>query len=71
MRGMDVNELETNLKQYHKSWKEAGHLGESGDISVRFPMYVAPSDEEAVEEPKNQSQNSALSYGPHVCSSFK
>jgi alkanesulfonate monooxygenase SsuD/methylene tetrahydromethanopterin reductase-like flavin-dependent oxidoreductase (luciferase family) len=52
MRGMDVNELETNLKQYHKSWKEAGHLGESGDISVRFPMYVAPSDEEAVEEPK-------------------
>jgi alkanesulfonate monooxygenase SsuD/methylene tetrahydromethanopterin reductase-like flavin-dependent oxidoreductase (luciferase family) len=52
MRGMDVNELETSLKGYHQAWQEAGHPGESGDISVRFPMYLAPSDEEAVEEPK-------------------
>ena len=52
MRGMDVNELETNLKDYHKAWKEAGHPGEAGDVSVRFPMYIAPTDEDAVEEPK-------------------
>ena len=51
MRGMDVEDLETNLKDYHAAWKKAGHAGESGDISVRFPMYVAPSDSEAVEEP--------------------
>jgi alkanesulfonate monooxygenase SsuD/methylene tetrahydromethanopterin reductase-like flavin-dependent oxidoreductase (luciferase family) len=52
MRGMDVNDLETNLKDYHKAWREAGHPGESGDISVRLPVYVAPTDEEAVEDPK-------------------
>jgi alkanesulfonate monooxygenase SsuD/methylene tetrahydromethanopterin reductase-like flavin-dependent oxidoreductase (luciferase family) len=52
MRGMDVNDLEVNLKDYHKAWREAGHPGESGDISVRLPVYVAPTDEEAVEDPK-------------------
>jgi alkanesulfonate monooxygenase SsuD/methylene tetrahydromethanopterin reductase-like flavin-dependent oxidoreductase (luciferase family) len=52
MRGMDVEDLETNLKDYHQAWQQAGHPGESGDISVRFPMYIAPSDEEAIEEPK-------------------
>src|SRR5215510_12611626 len=50
--GMDVNDLEVNLKDYHKAWRESGHPGESGDISVRLPMYVAPTDDEAVEDPK-------------------
>jgi len=52
MRGMDVNDLEVNLKDYHRAWQESGHPGASGDISVRLPMYVAPTDEEAVEDPK-------------------
>jgi len=52
MRGMDVEELETCLQDYHSAWQQAGHAGEAGDISVRFPMYIAPSDDEAVEEPK-------------------
>src|ERR671935_696027 len=52
MRGMDVEELETNLKDYHAAWRQAGHAGESGDISVRVPMYIAPTDDEAAEEPK-------------------
>ena len=51
MRGMDVHDLETNLKEYHKAWKEAGHPGE-GDISVRIPMYIGLSEEAAVQEPK-------------------
>lgn len=53
MRGMDVNELQIFLNDYHTAWREAGHPGESGDISVRFPMYIAPSDDEALEEPKH------------------
>jgi alkanesulfonate monooxygenase SsuD/methylene tetrahydromethanopterin reductase-like flavin-dependent oxidoreductase (luciferase family) len=52
MRGMDVEDLKTNLRDYHKAWREAGHPGEAGDISVRFPMYIAPTDDEAVEDPK-------------------
>src|SRR5688500_4653758 len=52
MRGMDVNDLETNLRDYHKAWRESGHPGEAGDISVRLPMYIAPTDDEAMEDPK-------------------
>ena len=52
MRGMDVAELEDNLKDYHSAWKQAGHPGEGGDISVRVPMYIADSEEAAVQEPK-------------------
>ena len=52
MRGLDVNELETCLHDYHSAWREAEHPGEAGDISVRFPMYIAPSEEEAIEEPE-------------------
>ena len=57
MRGMDVNELETNMVNYHAAWKKAGHEGESGDISVRFPMYIAPTEEDALEEPRETIEN--------------
>ena len=52
MRGMDVNDLETRLKDYRKSWAEAGHPGQAGDISVRFPMYIGTTTEGAIEEPR-------------------
>jgi len=52
MRGMDVNDLETNLKDYHKAWKDTGHPGDGGDISVRFPMYIALTEESATQDPK-------------------
>ena len=52
MRGMDVNDLETNLDDYHKAWKDAGHPGEGGDISVRFPMYIGLTEESAIQDPK-------------------
>lgn len=53
MRGMDVNDLERNLKEYHRAWREAGHPGEGGDISVRIPMYLSTTEEGAVEEPRD------------------
>src|ERR671936_2493090 len=52
LRVMDVDDLKTNLRDYKEEWMKAGHPGDAGDINVRFPMYIAPSDEEAVEEPK-------------------
>jgi alkanesulfonate monooxygenase SsuD/methylene tetrahydromethanopterin reductase-like flavin-dependent oxidoreductase (luciferase family) len=52
LRAMDVQDLKRNLKEYHAEWKAAGHPGEQGDINVRFPVYIAPSDDEAIEEPK-------------------
>jgi alkanesulfonate monooxygenase SsuD/methylene tetrahydromethanopterin reductase-like flavin-dependent oxidoreductase (luciferase family) len=52
MRGMDLHDLETNLKDYRKAWREAGHPGGAGDISVRFPMYIGTTAEGAIEEPR-------------------
>ena len=52
LRVMDVDDLKTNLRDYKEEWMKAGHPGDAGDINVRFPMYIAPSEEEAVEEPK-------------------
>ncbi|MCH7766782.1 MAG: LLM class flavin-dependent oxidoreductase [Acidobacteria bacterium] len=52
MRGMDVDELETNLKDYRKAWQEAGHPGDAGDISVRIPMYIGLTEEEAIGDPR-------------------
>jgi alkanesulfonate monooxygenase SsuD/methylene tetrahydromethanopterin reductase-like flavin-dependent oxidoreductase (luciferase family) len=52
LRTMDVEDLKTNLKEYKQEWKAAGHPGEGGDINVRFPVYIAPSEAEAIEEPK-------------------
>ncbi len=53
LRTMDVEELKTNLREYKEEWQAAGHPGDGGDINVRFPMYIAPSDAEAIEEPKD------------------
>ncbi|MSQ06695.1 MAG: LLM class flavin-dependent oxidoreductase [Dehalococcoidia bacterium] len=50
MRGMDVNDLERNMKEYHRAWRAAGHPGNGGDISVRIPMYLSTTEEGAVEE---------------------
>lgn len=52
VRGMDINDLETNLKDYHKAWREAGHPGDSGDISVRVPVYIGTTKEEAINDPR-------------------
>jgi len=52
LRAMDVEDLKANLHAYREEWSRAGYDGQAGDINVRFPMYIAPSDEEALEEPK-------------------
>jgi len=57
LRVMDVEDLKTNLRDYKEEWKKAGHPGDAGDINVRLPMYIAPTDEEAVEEPKESTES--------------
>ena len=56
VRGMDVNDLENNLKEYHKAWREAGHPGDGGDISVRVPVYIGATKEEAITEPQETTE---------------
>ena len=52
LRGMDIPELQVHLKEYRRSWKEAGHEGE-GDVSLRIPVYAADSGKAALAEPRD------------------
>jgi alkanesulfonate monooxygenase SsuD/methylene tetrahydromethanopterin reductase-like flavin-dependent oxidoreductase (luciferase family) len=50
LRGMDIPELSRCLRTYRQAWREAGHPGE-GDACLRIPMYAAPTEKAAREEP--------------------
>jgi alkanesulfonate monooxygenase SsuD/methylene tetrahydromethanopterin reductase-like flavin-dependent oxidoreductase (luciferase family) len=50
LRGMDIPELAGCLKTYREAWREAGHPGE-GDACLRIPLYAAPTEQAAREEP--------------------
>jgi alkanesulfonate monooxygenase SsuD/methylene tetrahydromethanopterin reductase-like flavin-dependent oxidoreductase (luciferase family) len=50
LRGMDVPELSACLRTYRQAWRDAGHAGE-GDACLRIPVYAAPTEKAAREEP--------------------
>src|SRR5262249_10807216 len=51
LRGMDVPELAGCLRAYREAWREAGYPGE-GDACLRIPVYAAPTEKAAREEPQ-------------------
>jgi alkanesulfonate monooxygenase SsuD/methylene tetrahydromethanopterin reductase-like flavin-dependent oxidoreductase (luciferase family) len=51
LRGMDVTDLATNVRAYRRAWREAGHPGD-GDVCLRIPVYAGPTEEAALEEPR-------------------
>ena len=55
LRGMDVPELQENLKVYRTAWKEAGHPG-NGDVSLRIPVYAGETEQRAIDEPWDSIQ---------------
>jgi hypothetical protein len=52
LRGMSIPELTGHLKTYRAAWREAGHAGD-GDVCLRIPMYAAPTEKAATEEPRD------------------
>jgi alkanesulfonate monooxygenase SsuD/methylene tetrahydromethanopterin reductase-like flavin-dependent oxidoreductase (luciferase family) len=50
LRGMSIPELAQHVKVYRQAWHEAGHPGD-GDVCLRIPVYAAPTEKAAVEEP--------------------
>jgi alkanesulfonate monooxygenase SsuD/methylene tetrahydromethanopterin reductase-like flavin-dependent oxidoreductase (luciferase family) len=50
LRDLDIPELRLRIADYRAAWREAGHPGE-GDVCLRMPIYAAPTQKEAVEEP--------------------
>src|SRR5712691_3271430 len=51
LRGMDIAVLSKHLKAYREAWQAAGHPGE-GDVCLRIPVYAAPTEKAAREEPE-------------------
>jgi alkanesulfonate monooxygenase SsuD/methylene tetrahydromethanopterin reductase-like flavin-dependent oxidoreductase (luciferase family) len=51
LRGMSIPELAEHLRVYRQAWRDAGHPGD-GDACLRIPLYAAPTEKAAVEEPK-------------------
>jgi alkanesulfonate monooxygenase SsuD/methylene tetrahydromethanopterin reductase-like flavin-dependent oxidoreductase (luciferase family) len=68
LRGMDIPELSGHLKTYRQAWREAGHPGD-GDVCLRIPVYAAPTEQAALEEPRKTityyfERQAALSRAP-------
>lgn len=51
LRGMAVPELAGHVRAYRDAWREAGHPG-AGNVCLRIPVYAAPTEQAAVEEPR-------------------
>jgi alkanesulfonate monooxygenase SsuD/methylene tetrahydromethanopterin reductase-like flavin-dependent oxidoreductase (luciferase family) len=51
LRDLDIPELRLRIADYRAAWREAGHPGE-GDVCLRMPIYAAPTQQAAVEEPR-------------------
>src|SRR5204863_3323520 len=47
----DLSDLGPNVKAYREAWKKAGHEG-NGQVFLRVPVYVAETEEAALEEPR-------------------
>ena len=50
LRGMSIPELASHLRVYREAWQEGGHPGH-GDACLRIPVYGAPTEQAARDEP--------------------
>ena len=57
-----LEELEPNIKLYREAYAAAGHPG-SGGVYLRVPVYVAETDEQAREEPRQSFMHLFQSIG--------
>ena len=52
LRGTDISELRGYIDTYRETWRAAGHKG-AGSVYLRIPLYVAPTDAEAIAESRD------------------
>jgi alkanesulfonate monooxygenase SsuD/methylene tetrahydromethanopterin reductase-like flavin-dependent oxidoreductase (luciferase family) len=57
LRGTDVPETARNVATYREAWHAAGHPGD-GDVYLRIPVYVAATEDAALEEPRASTMQS-------------
>jgi len=51
LRDLGIPELGAHIAAYRAAWREAGHAG-AGDVCLRIPLYAAPTEVAAHEEPR-------------------
>jgi alkanesulfonate monooxygenase SsuD/methylene tetrahydromethanopterin reductase-like flavin-dependent oxidoreductase (luciferase family) len=51
VRSLDMTRVAEQVRSYERAWAESGHRGPI-DISLRIPVYVAPTAEAALNEPE-------------------
>jgi len=51
LRTTEIADLQAQLAPYRQAWREAGHPG-APSVYLRIPVYVSPTAEGAVEEPR-------------------
>jgi alkanesulfonate monooxygenase SsuD/methylene tetrahydromethanopterin reductase-like flavin-dependent oxidoreductase (luciferase family) len=51
LRDHDLPSLRVHLAAYRQAWKESGQSGEP-DVYLRIPVYAAPTEKAAIEEPR-------------------
>ena len=51
LRDLDLPALRIHVQSYRAAWREAGHAG-AGDVCLRIPVYAAPTEGAAREEPR-------------------
>jgi alkanesulfonate monooxygenase SsuD/methylene tetrahydromethanopterin reductase-like flavin-dependent oxidoreductase (luciferase family) len=54
LRDLGIPELGEHLAAYRAAWRDAGHAG-SGDVCLRIPVYAAPTEAAAREEPRENT----------------
>ena len=63
-----LSDLAEHVNAYQKAWQDAGHPGE-GSVSIRLPVYLAETEEQAYEEPKASTLTSMQGIGQRVAAS--
>ena len=62
LRDLDIPTLKVHLQAYRQTWHDSGHAGRP-DVYLRLPIYAAPTEQTAVEEPK---ENITYFFRRHV-----
>jgi alkanesulfonate monooxygenase SsuD/methylene tetrahydromethanopterin reductase-like flavin-dependent oxidoreductase (luciferase family) len=52
LRTTEIPDLQAQLAPYREAWREAGHRGDPS-VYLRIPVYVAPTERGAREEPRD------------------
>ena len=61
-------DLKEHVEAYQRAWKEAGHPGE-GNVGIRLPVYLAETEEQAYEQPRESTLTSMQGIGQRVAAS--